>query len=535
MKKQWRIKDIIDLEYFFHCDEERGDKISQKALLQRDRNIYLKHIQPLMNHGKLLSGRDVIKAWLIQRRHLKKTSWGLDTIFPGNAFEEINRILVYIFLIFGSVTGVGISSTFLVYTGIEPLNVSIYLGGLVLIQILLLLFLMAFSLVRLIKPSILRRSVVYFLVSNLFVRLALKVKNRSMNKLSGAQRDSIKEAMGVIRGKKQIYGSLFYWPAFILSQIFGVGFNLGVLCTTLVRVMGSDIAFGWQSTVQVSPQVIYDIIRAIALPWSWLISPEIAHPSLSQIEGSRMVLKDGIYHLATQDMVSWWPFLCFTVLFYGLLPRTILLITGLMAQLGSIRDLDFCHTACDKLMYRLKTPLVSSESHTADIGADEYFDTTVDIPSEATVPVHNNNISEKTLIALVPDDIFDECLDNELSAVIWKALQRQVRDKIRIDMDYETDGIMLKGLAQTDWGNIQPEILILQEAWQPPIKEILLFIRDIRKIMGEKFGIQLALIGKPGPGTIFTPVKEIDWNTWNQKINIMGDPYLRLKRLVPNE
>ena len=62
MKKQWRIKDIIDLEYFFHCDEERGDETAQKALPQRDRDIYLKHIQPLVDHGKLLSRRDVIKV-----------------------------------------------------------------------------------------------------------------------------------------------------------------------------------------------------------------------------------------------------------------------------------------------------------------------------------------------------------------------------------------------------------------------------------------------------------------------------------------
>jgi hypothetical protein len=535
MKEQWRIKDIIDLEYFFHCDEERGDETSQKALLQRDRTIYLKHIQPLINHGKLLFRRDVIKAWLTQRRHLEKRSWGSDAILPGDAFEEIHRVLVYIFLVFGGMTGAGMSSTFLAYTGTEPLNVSIYLGGLVLIQILLLLFLMAFSLVRLLKPSILRRSVVYSLVSNLLVRLALKVKKRSMNKLPGTQRDSIQVAMGLARGKKQIYGPLFYWPAFILLQIFGVGFNLGVLCATLVKVIGSDIAFGWQSTVQVSPQALYDIIRAIALPWSWFISPEIAHPTLAQIEGSRMVLKDGIYHLATQDLVSWWPFLCFTVLFYGLLPRAILLITGLMAQLRSLRVLDLCHSACDKLMHRLETPLVSSKGHKADIGADEYFDTAATRPSESTVPGQKNSISEKSLIALVPDEIFDECPDNELRAVIWKALKRQVRDKIRIDKDRETDGVVLEGLSQTDWGEVQPEVLILQEAWQPPIKEILSFIRDLRKTLGERFGIQLALIGKPGPDTIFTPVKEIDWNTWNQKINIMGDPYLRLKRLVQDE
>ncbi|MEA3417080.1 MAG: hypothetical protein U9R02_13175 [Thermodesulfobacteriota bacterium] len=168
MKKHWRIKDIIDLEYFFNCDEERGDETLQNTLQQRDRTIYLKHIKPLIERSKLLSVRDVIKAWLIQRKHLEKTSFGSDTIRPGDAFEEIYRILVYTFLIFGSMTGAAISSMFLAYTGIEPLNISIYLGGLVLIQILLLLLLTAFSLMWLIKRSILQRSVVYFLVSNLF-------------------------------------------------------------------------------------------------------------------------------------------------------------------------------------------------------------------------------------------------------------------------------------------------------------------------------------------------------------------------------
>ena len=535
MKKQWHIKDIIDLEYFLHSDKEHGDETGQKAWPQLDRAIYLKYIQPLVDHGKLLSRREVIKAWLTQRRNLEKISRCSNAFLPGDAFEEIQRVLIYIFLIFGGITGAGMTSTFLAYKGTEPLNVSIYLGGLVLIQILLLMFLMAFSLMRLIKRPTLRRSVVYSLVSDLIVRVALKVKNSSMNKLTGSQRGSIQVAMGLVRGKKQIYGSLFYWPAFILSQIFGVGFNLGVLCTTLLKVMGSDIAFGWQSTVKVSPQAVYDIISAIALPWSWFISPEIAHPTLAQIEGSRMVLKDGIYHLATQDLVSWWPFLCFTVLFYGLLPRAILLITGLMGQFRSIRNLDFRHSACDKLIYRLETPLVRSEGHTAAIVDDEYFRIVESRSSEATAPVHKNSISEKSLIVLVPDDIFDECSDDELRAVIWKALKCRVREKIRIDKDHETDGVVLEGLAQKHWGDVQPEVLILQEAWQPPIKEILSFIQDLRQTLGERFGINLALIGKPGPDTIFTPVKEIDWNTWNQKVNIVGDPYLRLKRLVTDE
>ena len=65
-------------------------------------------------------------------------------------------------------------------------------------------------------------------------------------------RGSLEAVAGLVRGKRQIYGSLFYWPVFILAQIFGVWFNLGVLGTTFMKVLGSDVAFGWQSTVQFS-------------------------------------------------------------------------------------------------------------------------------------------------------------------------------------------------------------------------------------------------------------------------------------------
>ncbi|GBC60609.1 DUF2868 domain-containing protein [Desulfonema ishimotonii] len=77
-----------------------------------------------------------------------------------------------------------------------------------------------------------------------------------------------------------------------------------------------------------------------------------------------------------------------------------------------------------------------------------------------------------------------------------------------------------------------PNVLILQEAWQPPIRETLTFIQALRKILGEQSRIEVGLIGKPGPDTIFTPVKEENWNIWTQKLNTMGDPWLRLERLV---
>jgi len=89
----------------------------------------------------------------------------------------------------------------------------------------------------------------------------------------------------------------------------------------------------------------------------------------------------------------------------------------------------------------------------------------------------------------------------------------------------------LEGLSRSDWQNGRPHVLLLQEGWQPPIREILHFIQELRNTIGETGGIEVGLIGKPAPETIFTPVNEDNWNAWIQKLSGLGDPYLRLERL----
>jgi hypothetical protein len=353
MKTRWRINDLIDLEYFLKSDENSGDESARKAQVQQDRDIYLSHIEPIIKTGGRLSRRSIIGLWLKQRRVAEKEALGSDTILPGEAFQEIHRLFLYAFAILGYFTGVGLAFSFLIYSGTRPLNVSIYVGTFIIIQILLLLLLVGFSLVRWVNRSVVRTSLLYSLVSGLLVKLLVKVKSEALKKLSGKRRGSIQLAIGLAQGKKRIYGSLFYWPVFILSQVFGIGFNLGVLSATLLRVLGTDIAFGWQSTVQLSTHMVYDLVKIIAVPWSWFVPSDVAYPSLAEIEGSRIVLKDGIYHLATQDLVSWWPFLCLAVLFYGLLPRITLLIVGLIAQNRVLGKQEFTHSACDQLMHRM--------------------------------------------------------------------------------------------------------------------------------------------------------------------------------------
>ena len=76
------------------------------------------------------------------------------------------------------------------------------------------------------------------------------------------------------------------------------------------------------------------------------------------------------------------------------------------------------------------------------------------------------------------------------------------------------------------------DILLLQEAWQPPIQELLSFLRRMREIVGEQPTIIVALIGKPATDTLLTPVRKLNLQIWQQKLATLADPGLQLVELV---
>ena len=72
MKTQWNIENLIDLEYFLHINAEEKKKET------RDRDIFLRHIQPHLSQSKSSSRRFIIKAWLDQCKKTEKGSNGRD-------------------------------------------------------------------------------------------------------------------------------------------------------------------------------------------------------------------------------------------------------------------------------------------------------------------------------------------------------------------------------------------------------------------------------------------------------------------------
>jgi hypothetical protein len=75
-------------------------------------------------------------------------------------------------------------------------------------------------------------------------------------------------------------------------------------------------------------------------------------------------------------------------------------------------------------------------------------------------------------------------------------------------------------------------LVILQEAWQPPISQTLASLRLVRAAAGERLPLILLLAGRPLPGRVVTPPGAMDLEIWKSFASRLEDP---LVQLVPLE
>ena len=486
-------------------------------------------VKPCVKEDETPERQFIIRAWLNWRRQEQTAG---DAVLPGESFESLYSSFRMFFVLAGSVLGSGAGLSFLTYTGDRPLNVFVYLSVFVFSQILLLLLLFVLSMYRLKQRAFFSSSPLYRAISKFMLRILLWARSRISKKLGADRRSRLEATLGLIMSKGRTYGFLFFLPVFILTQLFAVGFNLGLLATTLFKVITADIAFGWQSTLQLSSAAVFSLVQKIALPWSWLVTGGSAFPSLAQIEGSRIILKEGIYHLSTPDLASWWPFLCFSVLFYGLLPRLLLFLGAAAAQRRHLGSLDFRQGIYEQLLLRMTTPLLSTRGRKVDDTAAVAEEPPADYGVQDQAAAVGRG-ARKNLLVMIPDDIFDACPLEEIESAVQNRLGSVITKIFRINKDVRTDTEILAHLKN---GSPPPEtdILLVQEAWQPPIVEYINFIKNLRQAIGQGPCISIGLIGKPLPSTIFTPVKEENRKIWARKISAIGDPCLYAVELVNN-
>jgi hypothetical protein len=207
-------------------------------------------------------------------------------------------------------------------------------------------------------------SLIGHVLKPLFARTATWVQRQRLAHMPPDVREQAKARQGLIGGHFALYGPAAFLPMLIPPQMFGICFNLGAIVTTIALEWFTDLAFGWGTALNVSPGTIHGLAQFIALPWSWLFGEGVGFPTLEQVQGSRISLKDPLFIMDAEALRSWRGFLVLAVVTYGLLPRLALLALSMQRVRRTLDALPFTHQRTQSLYARMITPQLSTEGET---------------------------------------------------------------------------------------------------------------------------------------------------------------------------
>jgi len=533
------VSDIIDLEYFLCRDKQTLLEEGESCLVKRDREIFLRELGSLEDEEETLKRPFIIKGWLeaMRKSVADNTSSG---VLPSRIWKEFYTSFSWLALFLGIALGASLAFSLLSYQGKTPVNVFVFLVGVVFSQMALILFALVFYVGRSLLGGEIRGSLLISFVRRLFMN-GLRRAIEASSPLDGLGDKGVLACLLDALGQAS-YRKVFIWPFFILLQLFGVGFNIGSLGATLAKVAGSDLAFGWQSTLQIGPEMVHRIVEILALPWSWLLGEGVGYPTLTQVEGTRMILKEGIYHLATKDLVSWWPFLCLSILFYGLIPRLMLFLWAKYRLRVELENLDLGERRFLELYRRLTMPIVETcSSQREEEGREESCDLHKEDEKEVAIrgPVEQGHFDEiggsglsresqgERIILLVPQELM-ELFDPVVFTEVAKEAGFEPEALIPFDEGYPA--------AQEQWGQGLKEklsghtgekvkIVILQEAWQPPLEEFFVFLKEMKELLADvRPHLVIFLVGRPSDEKGFDPADTHDIEVWTNKIGRLSYP-----------
>ena len=338
----WTIGDVLDFECLLAAEGLEGE-----GLRRRDHEIYLRDIAPAVGEGA--ARRMVFHHWLGSLR-------GNRNSLPGLALDHAVGCARGLAALGGLMLGMILAATLLSYHGAEPVDVTRFVLATLGTQWLLLVLLVLGAWWNRHGPA---GRAGFHPVHSVATGLVNWVAAR-LQHLGGESRQTWTARLGTLEKLHRLHSPLAVWTGVVVTQIFAVAFNAGVVVVLLGRVIATDLAFGWQSTLTASPDAVHRIARAAALPWSWLV-PE-ACPTPAAVAGSRFEPSLGQRQLDPQATRAWWPFLLAAVIAYGLMVRLLLLAWAAWQLRRSLRGVTLDHSAGNALWRRLVGPEIEGQS-----------------------------------------------------------------------------------------------------------------------------------------------------------------------------
>jgi hypothetical protein len=251
--------------------------------------------------------------------------------------------------------GAAVAGGALYYRGERPVNVAVFLGVTVGIQWLLLTWALLLWAAQGFRAAASRT------LASLFDAVGRALAG-IIEHLSGEERQRLRGDAAALRSLAGRNSDLLRWPPLIALQRFGVAWNLGVLGALLLRVLATDVAFGWESTWATGPHGMHSLASGLAAPWTWFAPG--ACPTLDQVERTWFHYQSGMVELDRSSASAWWTWLAGAIATYGLLPRALLLAWSAAKLRGCIRRVSFSEPRHKAAWMRLAGPVVRGSAGT---------------------------------------------------------------------------------------------------------------------------------------------------------------------------
>jgi hypothetical protein len=434
---RWHFADLLDFESLLSGDDSRADE----ALRVRDREIFER-----CPDAEKADRRAIFRHWLDARRAKEKSG------LPGETVRTGWEALMVITVPGGLLLGAGVCAAVLRYPGGEPVNVAVFLGAILGPQFALPLVLAALWLLlrwRGWQPAFSR---------------ALCWLGAQLRRLPGEQRTRVQLALAALDRRRDIYGSPARWPALIATQVFAVAFNLGALGTLLAHVPTRELRFGWQTTLEVSPEKVAPFVALVSSPWKWAPHP---HPTAEQVMATRFTPGQSLATLPGEAARSWWPFLAYAIACYGLALRGGVLVFALWRLRAALGGLRLDHAEANALWRRLTGPLMAAPGATA----------TLSVPETAAIDAVHAPPAGAIWMLIAQDAAAP---DTELVTAAerthgWHALHTQ---RVKIDNRHDEAALFTALAAATP----RPDaVVVAVPAERDPIVAIGLFLREVQR------------------------------------------------------
>jgi hypothetical protein len=272
----------------------------------------------------------------------------------------------------------------------------------------------------------------------------------------------------------------------------------------LALVVFTDLAFGWSTTLVVASDQAHRLVEWVSSPWRpWLGD---AVPSAVLVEESRFFRLDSGDPVAVTAgrLTGWWPFLLMSLLTYGVLPRSALLLVARVRLSAATRDVLLEDVGVRALLDRMDSAVLDSDGEGQEPPVAT-FDTTA---TDAAVRFAGS-------VQVVAWDLAGqpELVDAWLAAYV----ENRHGPPVYLGGD---NALAVDEQALGAFGHDDPAtVLMLVKGWEPPLLTCVDVLRSLRAQVGSEASliiVPLGLdVGAPEPD-------ELD--AWHHAVSRLGDP-----------